>query len=127
MADILTPVQNRAEYHWPIWQIGGSVALAAPQPFTGLNYDTGNVFFLPNAQAFEQSIQTLLRDWDQLRELSMDVSEESDEVSVDHSSLERLRAAAIHAPDLSMTEEDKQAYQGLSHFSYTLDIDYDEE
>jgi hypothetical protein len=52
---------------------------------------------------------------------------EADEIVIDYSYMERACAAAANAPPMVLREEDRQAYAGLGHYTYTLDIDYEEE
>ena len=45
----------------------------------------------------------------------------------DYSYISEACATVPSAPDFTMTEEDRRAYQGLGDYFYDLDVDYDEE
>jgi len=83
----------------------------------------------PDGHVFDQSVHQLLFYWASRisslhKEPAEEIAEEfTEDFEVDYSYMDRMADAARNALGMCLTDEQAQAYAGLSDFSYALDDD----
>ena len=101
--------------------------------FKGITNEFKEFSVYTNVQQLDGRILSLRSNWTPVQEraiaaTALDTDWEPYEALVeDYSYISEACAAAPSAPDFTMTEEDRRAYQGLGDYFYDLDVDYDEE
>jgi len=99
-----------------MYAIGASIALAQPHGLPEVHAEPEvEVAVTPSVQAIFEMTRTMQRL--RITSSSMHMTEDfCAETDLDYSYMDRHALAATHAPNIAMSESDRQMYSGLSNF-----------